>query len=102
MFLDSIREKQAEEERLRKAQDARESAINNPPLTVSQLTKSTNDTADKDKGKAAVVPSKKDARKVLKGVIVKKKTKAHLPLEPSSNSNVTSDDQPEAKRRKID
>ncbi|KIM67210.1 hypothetical protein SCLCIDRAFT_230166 [Scleroderma citrinum Foug A] len=94
-FLDSIRERQAEEERLRKAEDgaelsgfrkavaARENAINNPPPVISQLT-----------------PPKKDAKKALKGVIVKRGAKAQPSTKVPSDYK-TSDDHPETKRRKI-
>lgn len=112
-FLDSIRERQAEEERLRKAEDgaelsgfrkavaARENAINNPPPVISQLSKSANDSTDMGKVKKTVkAPPKKDAKKALKGVIVKRGAKAQPSTKVPSDYK-TSDDHPETKRRKI-
>ncbi|CAA7266552.1 unnamed protein product [Cyclocybe aegerita] len=114
MFLDSIRERQEEEERRRKEQDgeelknfkeavaARTSAVNNPPPLSTAAT-----VAAKPKPPLG----KKDTKKTLKGVIVKKK-----PAKPAvSNSRLESkektgkeekeekdDASPDAKRRKID
>ncbi|KAI9572860.1 N-terminal domain of NEFA-interacting nuclear protein NIP30-domain-containing protein [Boletus coccyginus] len=120
MFLDSIREKQAEEERLRRLQDgeelsdfrkavaARENAINNPPPAASKPSTPSKPGSD-DQTKAAMPPPKKvSAKKAFKGVIVKKKPKG--PGEPSLVPSPTStsaaakyadDALPEAKRRKI-
>ncbi|KAL4064934.1 N-terminal domain of NEFA-interacting nuclear protein NIP30-domain-containing protein [Scleroderma yunnanense] len=114
-FLDSIRAKQAEEERLRRVQDgaelsgfrkavaARENAINNPPPAIGQLSKSSApDSVDKGKDKKVVkAPFKKDPKKVLKGVIVKKGLRTQPPTKVPSNTKVVDDDQPELKRRKI-
>ncbi|KAI6132731.1 N-terminal domain of NEFA-interacting nuclear protein NIP30-domain-containing protein [Pisolithus croceorrhizus] len=111
VFLDSIREKQAEEERLRKVQDgaelsdfrkavaARENAMNKPPSVTPPSSKPTDNLTGKDKDKFATGPPKRDTRKVLKGVVVKKKSK--LPTLPQQDSIVTREDQPEKKRRKI-
>lgn len=80
---------------------ARENAINNPPPVISQLSKSVNDSTDKSKDKKAVkAPPKKDAKKVLKGVIVKRGAKAQ-PSTKVPSDKTTSDDYPETKRRKI-
>ncbi|KAI6031732.1 hypothetical protein PISMIDRAFT_673441 [Pisolithus microcarpus 441] len=111
VFLDSIREKQAEEERLRKAQDgaelsdfrkavaARESAMNKPPPVIPPSSKPTNNLTGKDKDKSAVGPPKRDTRKALKGVVVKKKPK--LSTLPQQDSTIAREDRPETKRRKI-
>jgi len=108
MFLDSIREKQEEEERQRKEKDgeeirqfkeavaARSSAVNNPAPAASNPTP-----------KPAVPPQPPTTRrdkKSLKGVVVKRKTN----LKPQATTGVvkgtTGDDtraQPDAKRRKL-
>ncbi|OJA10825.1 hypothetical protein AZE42_00284 [Rhizopogon vesiculosus] len=120
MFLDSIREKQAEEERLRKAQDgeelsdfrkavaARENDLNKPPAAqpVAQSRKPNNDTLEKPK--ATVLAPKKDVKKSLKGVVVKKKPKsnsqtasASVSKAKESTKNVDDGAPPDAKRRKI-
>ncbi|KAF4623631.1 hypothetical protein D9613_001907 [Agrocybe pediades] len=115
MFLDSIRERQEEEERQRKEKDgeeirnfkeavaARTNAVNPPPL-VGQSAAAT------PKAKAPVV--KKDVKKGLKGVVVKKKAKPPQPsgaTEKTQQSTKTErpnneekSEQPESKRRKID
>lgn len=94
LFLDSVLEKQREEERLRKEMDgvevkgfreavaARENAAKPPPVAAS-ATPSINS----NKGKA-VAPAvvKKDAKKSLKGVLVKKKPKA---VTAASSATVT-------------
>ncbi|KAG1757451.1 N-terminal domain of NEFA-interacting nuclear protein NIP30-domain-containing protein [Suillus lakei] len=119
MFLDSIREKQAEEERLRKAQDgeelsdfrkavaARENDLNKPTQPVPQPRKQSDDTPEKPKApKAPVLASKKDVKKSLKGVVVKKRPKSNTqtPSESKakeSTKNIDDDAPPVAKRRKI-
>ncbi|KAF7436934.1 hypothetical protein PC9H_003768 [Pleurotus ostreatus] len=121
LFLDSIRERQEAEERERKEQDgeevrnfkeavaARATAINQPPASAS-TSKPT------PPPKPIVAPAvKKDAKRNLKGVIVKKKAKpapAKAAEPPSttpapdstseSNGKVTENDEdaPAAKRRK--
>jgi len=120
MFLDSIREKEAEEERLRKAQDgeelsdfrkavaARESDLNKSaaaqPVAQPQPRKP-NDNAP-EKPKAATPALKKDVKKSLKGVVVKKKPKSNAKIpsqskEKESAKDTDSDALPNAKRRKI-
>lgn len=133
MFLDSIREKQAEEERLRKAQDgeelsdfrkyvsahyfsvadienpqravaARENDLNKPTQPMAQPRKQSDDTPEKPK--APVVTSKKDVKKSLKGVVVKKRPKSNVPTpsEPKAKEsikNIDEDAPPVTKRRKI-
>ncbi|KAH7883695.1 N-terminal domain of NEFA-interacting nuclear protein NIP30-domain-containing protein [Phlebopus sp. FC_14] len=115
MFLDSIREKQAEEERLRKAQDgeelsdfrkavaARENAINKPLAVGSQaIVKSTSDTDDKTSTKTVAAPSRREAKKTLKGVVVKKKVKLQPSTEPTrTSSSGETKGQPDSKRRRI-
>ncbi|TFK76989.1 hypothetical protein BDN72DRAFT_830163 [Pluteus cervinus] len=89
MFLDSIRERQETEEKLRKQQEgeevrnfreavaARASTANNPP-TIGTSSKST---ATPATPKVPAAP-KKDLKKSLKGVVVKRKPKAPAP-QPS-------------------
>ncbi|KAF4572808.1 hypothetical protein EYR40_004109 [Pleurotus pulmonarius] len=118
LFLDSIRERQEAEERERKEQDgeevrnfkeavaARATAINQPPASTS-ISKPT------PPPKPIVAPAvKKDVKRNLKGVIVKKKTKptpaksAESPstTDPTGKSNGKAteidEDAPAAKRRK--
>jgi len=113
MFLDSIRERQEEEERQRKERDgeevknfkeavaARTSAINQPLQTTSAQRSAPVAT------KSLTV--KRDSKKVLKGVVVKKKpkpavspnvsdTKSKSVAEPEQDDNAP----PDPKRRKID
>lgn len=118
MFLDSIREKQAEEERLRKAQDgeelsdfrkavaARENDLNKPTQPMTQPRKQSDDTPEKPK--VPVVAFKKDAKKTLKGVVVKKRPKSNAPTSSESKAkakesikNIDEDAPPVTKRRKI-
>jgi len=88
MFLDSIREKEAEAERLRKAQDGeelqdfkkavkeRESALNKASTSTpapQQTAKTTIDTPQPSK--PSLVKKETNAKKALKGVLMKKKTK---------------------------
>jgi len=108
MFLDSIRERQEEEERQRKERDgeevknfkeavaARTSAINQSPQTLSAAP-------------VAAKPStiKKDSsKKILKGVVVKKRTKPVVSPSVSDKSTkskqVDDNAPPDPKRRKID
>lgn len=120
MFLDSLREKEAEEERLRNLQDgeelsdfrkavaARENAINNPPPAVSKPSVPAKPGSD-DQAKVTMPAPKKEVsvKKALKGVIVKKKPKGagepSLAPSPTSTSAAKHGDDapPEAKRRKI-
>jgi hypothetical protein len=133
MFLDSIREKQAEEERLRKAQDgeelsdfrkyasthypsvthiedlqravaARENDLNKPTQPMAQPRKQSDDTPEKPK--VPVVALKKDAKKTLKGVVVKKRPKSNAPTPSElkakeTNKNIDEDAPPVTKRRKM-
>lgn len=135
MFLDSIREKQAEEERLRKAQDgeelsdfrkyasdhypsiadiedlqravaARENDLNKPTQPMAQPRKQSDDTPEKPK--VPVAAFKKDTKKSLKGVVVKKRPKSNAPTPSESKAkakesikNIDEDAPPVTKRRKI-
>lgn len=118
MFLDSIREKQAEEERLRKAQDgeelsdfrkavaARENDLNKPTQPMAQPRKQSDDTPEKPK--VTVAAFKKDAKKTLKGVVVKKRPKSNAPTPSESKAkakesikSIDEDAPPVTKRRKI-
>jgi len=120
MFLDSIRERQEDEERQRKEKDgvevmdfkkavaARENATNKPlPPVLSapvQTLKPTNAISGK------TVSAKKDIKKSLKGVVVKKKPKAATKTPPPVNEKRPANTdpkpdgeaQPEAKRRRVD
>ncbi|KAH0838402.1 hypothetical protein J3R83DRAFT_6709 [Lanmaoa asiatica] len=119
MFLDSIREKQAEEERLRRLQDgeelsdfrkavaARENAINNPPPVASKPSVPSKPNSD-DQVKVTTTPAPRkevSVKKALKGVIVKKKPKGESSLAPTptptSVAKRADDAPPESKRRKI-
>ncbi|KAG1755165.1 N-terminal domain of NEFA-interacting nuclear protein NIP30-domain-containing protein [Suillus paluster] len=116
MFLDSIREKQAEEERLRKAQDgeelsdfrkavaARENDLNKPAQPVAQPRNPSDNVLEKPK--AIALASKKDVKKSLKGVVVKKKPKSNTQKPSESKAkeaakDIDNDAPPVAKRRKI-
>ncbi|KAG6879723.1 hypothetical protein C0992_012326 [Termitomyces sp. T32_za158] len=91
MFLDSIRERQEAEERLRKEQDgeqvknfreaiaARTSASNNPPSLIEASALEL-----KPKIPAVTPTVKKDTKKSLKGVVVKRKVKPTTPNQPKS------------------
>lgn len=82
MFLDSVRERQEAEERQRKERDgeevrgfkeavaARTSTVNNPPPLLS-----TSVPASTPKAPAATPTVRKDLKKQLKGVVVKRKVK---------------------------
>ncbi|KAF8622226.1 hypothetical protein AX15_007167 [Amanita polypyramis BW_CC] len=114
MFLDSVRERQEEEERQRKQRDgeelktfreavaARASAVNNPPPVLNKPL-----TPAPAKPQAAV---KKEVKKSLKGVVVKKKAKpanssssAARAVESSQASEKGKEDnaEPSKKRRKL-
>lgn len=91
MFLDSIRERQEEEERQRKEKDgeevrgfkeavaARASAANNPPPILGRV-------AESAPPLKPLPVTKKDPKKVLKGVVVKKKTKTPIASASSAAS----------------
>lgn len=127
MFLDSIREAQYEEERKLKEQEGVElkgfrayvnllvsSCVSNMGLRSAVAARTTipppNPVPPSDpapKPKAAPLPSKpaprKDAKKSLKGVIVRKKPKVVV-KEPSPKLEATkdeSDEPPAAKKRKV-
>ncbi|KAK2461827.1 hypothetical protein APHAL10511_006290 [Amanita phalloides] len=109
MFLDSVRERQEEEERQRKQRDgeelktfreavaARASAANNPPPILNKP--------------AVAAPPKvqsttrKDVKKSLKGVVVKKKARPSIPnsstVEPLQAAEKDNKNEPSAKRRKL-
>ncbi|KAF9056291.1 N-terminal domain of NEFA-interacting nuclear protein NIP30-domain-containing protein [Panaeolus papilionaceus] len=106
MFLDSIREKQEAEERQRREMDgeelknfkeavaARTSALNKPSSNTSPVP------PPESSSKPKHPPPKKDVKKSLKGVIVKKKAKPAV--TPSSKSvekpiPKASDEQPKSK-----
>ena len=109
MFLDSLREKEAEEERQRKEKDgeevqefrqavaARTSAANKPTSGEPQ------ETVEQPKEKPIVANTKKQKAKLLKGVVVKKKAKP--PTKPPAASEQPAskdeDELPQAKRRKV-
>jgi len=117
MFLDSVRERQEEEERQRKEKDgeevknfkvavaARNSAVNSPPPLVSTVSTKTSGPAKT----TTAPPIKKDIKKSLKGVVVKRKAKPPAstkePEDPSMPSSKgaksDSDSKPDVKRRKI-
>ncbi|KAI0652209.1 N-terminal domain of NEFA-interacting nuclear protein NIP30-domain-containing protein [Trametes meyenii] len=120
LFLDSVLEKQREEERLRKEMDgeelkhfreavaARETAANKPPpIGTAAATISPPPAA-----KPSAAPVKKDPKKTLKGVLVKKKSKPAAPSaavpkeEPTKGDKNKTGEKPEgeereAKRRKV-
>lgn len=81
---------------------ARENAINNPPPIISQLSKSPNDPIDKGKDKKTIKAfPKKDAKKALKGVVMKRGPKGQPPSKAPPDDKTTSDDQPPMKRLKV-
>ncbi|KAF8898622.1 N-terminal domain of NEFA-interacting nuclear protein NIP30-domain-containing protein [Infundibulicybe gibba] len=111
MFLDSVRERQEEEERQRKEKDgeevrgfkeavaARTSAVNNPPPHVPKPMAAPKPTP--------VAPPKKDVKRSLKGVVVKKRVKSAVvppKTEPKQDKKTETDDddgEPNTKRRKV-
>ncbi|KAF5313292.1 hypothetical protein D9619_003171 [Psilocybe cf. subviscida] len=121
MFLDSIREKQEEEDRQRKEKDgeevrsfkeavaARTSAASGPPPVTGLLPPQTDSSTAKPKPVA-----KKDLKKALKGVVVKRKPKTTPPKQDApaketglsedkaSKNKAVDDGAPSAKRRKIE
>ncbi|OCH95769.1 hypothetical protein OBBRIDRAFT_883710 [Obba rivulosa] len=101
-FLDAVLEKQREEERKRKEMDgeevkafreavaARERAADR--AAVAPLDPSPPAVPAKDKGKAAAAqPARKEIKKSLKGVLVKKKTKASPPESKTGAAPQTQD-----------
>ncbi|KAK7694869.1 hypothetical protein QCA50_002057 [Cerrena zonata] len=129
LFLDSVLEKQREEERLREEMDgkelknfrqavaARENAAKPPPVNTTPAV-SNSAPPVKSATPAAAPLAKKDTKKSLKGVIVKKKSKPTpasstkskseqgKPQQPQPASTNTKDKEdadgpPKAKRRKL-
>ncbi|KAG6842564.1 hypothetical protein C0991_000090 [Blastosporella zonata] len=118
MFLDSIRERQEAEERLRKEQDgvevksfkeaiaARTSASNNPPPAIGALASAT-----APKAPTVAPVGRKDAKKSLKGVVVKRKHKAtttpaktqEVPSasKPTQEADTAEAEPPNAKRQRM-
>lgn len=91
---------------MQRAVAARESDLNKPPAAqpVAQPRKPNDDTLDKPKT-TALAP-KKDVKKSLKGVVVKKKQKSSPQTLSESKvkesaKHISDDAPPEAKRRKI-
>ncbi|KAI0094998.1 N-terminal domain of NEFA-interacting nuclear protein NIP30-domain-containing protein [Irpex rosettiformis] len=124
LFLDSVLEKQREEERLREEMDgeelknfrqavaARENAAKPPPVNTEPISTPTS----KPKLPGSSQTTKKDAKKSLKGVLVKKKAKPLVTATKttSMSGDVTftekavksqplkeGGDEPQAKRRKV-
>ncbi|KAI0715262.1 N-terminal domain of NEFA-interacting nuclear protein NIP30-domain-containing protein [Earliella scabrosa] len=120
LFLDSVLEKQREEERLRKEMEgeelkhfreavaARENAANKPPPIGAASAASSSSSAP-PKVKPAAAPAKKDPKKSLKGVLVKKRSK---PIASDAQESTTKADntktsegtesvERQAKRRKV-
>ncbi|TFL06604.1 N-terminal domain of NEFA-interacting nuclear protein NIP30-domain-containing protein [Pterulicium gracile] len=109
MFLDSLREKEAEEERQRKEKDgeevqefrqavaARTSAANKPTAGDPQ------DIVEQPEEKPVVAITKKPKAKLLKGVVVKKKAKPPMkpPVASEQPASKVEDELPQAKRRKV-
>jgi hypothetical protein len=111
MFLDSIRERQEEEERQRKERDGEE--VKNFKEAVAARTSAINQTPQiMSAAQVAAKPStiKKDStKKILKGVVVKKRTKpavspsvSDTKSKSSKSKQVDDNAPPDPKRRKID
>ncbi|KAJ3477545.1 hypothetical protein NLI96_g10394 [Meripilus lineatus] len=104
LFLDSVLEKQRQEEKERQESDgkelegfrqavaARENAAKPPPVTPS----APNNTTAKSKSSAPPPIIKKDTKKSLKGVLVKKKPKATTTAPAKKSGITTNDAHPEA------
>ncbi|GBE77838.1 predicted protein [Sparassis crispa] len=100
LFLDSIMEKQREEERMRKEMDgeelkhfreavaARENEANKPPA-ISSIVGTTTSVPSKPKAPAAAPSARKDTKKLLKGVLVKKKPRPAAGSPPVTNNPKT-------------
>ncbi|KAH9837084.1 N-terminal domain of NEFA-interacting nuclear protein NIP30-domain-containing protein [Rhodofomes roseus] len=111
LFLDSVLEKQREEERLREEMDgkelksfreavaARETAASKPAVGVASTSSPPQPAPVKSKAPAPA--AKKDLKKSLKGVLVKKKSKpaASSPLETDGGLKTNSDAQSQTKRK---
>ncbi|TBU61985.1 N-terminal domain of NEFA-interacting nuclear protein NIP30-domain-containing protein [Dichomitus squalens] len=121
LFLDSVLEKQREEERLRKEMEgeelkhfreavaARETAVNKPPPIGAT---SVAGNSAPPKAKPIPAPSKKETKKSLKGVLVKKKSSKPAAASPPNaqvlavsskgdGKNKPEADDRETKRRKL-
>ncbi|KAH9922996.1 N-terminal domain of NEFA-interacting nuclear protein NIP30-domain-containing protein, partial [Amylocystis lapponica] len=107
LFLDSVLEKQREEERLRKEMDgeevknfrqavaARETEANKPPAVSSTTPSSVPVAPNKNKATAPAV--KKDMKKALKGVLVKKRPKPVTSPPAAAIKEKTSPDEAKGK-----
>jgi len=99
MFLDSIRERQFEEERKRKEEDGVElasfreavAARTGPPPPPIPAPDSTTQKSKGDLPKPKPPTVKKDAKKSLKGVVVKKKPKAPEKLQEKGKGGSKAD-----------
>ncbi|ETW87331.1 hypothetical protein HETIRDRAFT_40944 [Heterobasidion irregulare TC 32-1] len=100
MFLDSVREKQEEEERLRKERDGEELkgfreaiasrvVVKSPPAATPQATPPLNPPNGSRPSSAA--PAKKDNKRSLKGVLVKKKPKPAPATAPAASAQGATD-----------
>ncbi|KAI0931936.1 hypothetical protein AcV5_004695 [Taiwanofungus camphoratus] len=114
LFLDSVLEKQREEERLRKEMDgeelknfreavaARETAANRPPIPISTSDSSSPRPAT-GKNKTAPMPvTKKDTKKSLKGVLVKKKPKPDVTTSLTPVDKERNDSSETQVKRRVD
>ncbi|KAA1468156.1 hypothetical protein DENSPDRAFT_857115 [Dentipellis sp. KUC8613] len=110
MFLDSVREQQEEEERKRKERDGeelkgfREAVASRVIVKTPPATSPPAEVAPKAKVTSA--PPKKDPKKSLKGVVVKKKPKLAgdskaKPAPKDSKPSEGGNDAPDPKRRKV-
>ncbi|KAH9937139.1 N-terminal domain of NEFA-interacting nuclear protein NIP30-domain-containing protein, partial [Fomitopsis serialis] len=113
LFLDSVLEKQREEERLRKEMDgeevknfreavaARENAANKPTVGIAPSAPSQPQPAPAKVKAPAPAAAKKDLKRSLKGVVVKKKPKAAASSPPQTNSGpkANSDARTDIKRK---
>jgi len=106
MFLDSIRERQQEEERLRKEKDGEEvknfkeavaARTSANSAAAASITASASNAVAKPKPSVA---TKKDIKKSLKGIVVKKKVKT-AQAESTAKGKEEDEVPPNAKRRKI-
>lgn len=100
MFLDSVREKQEEEERLRKERDGEELkgfreaiasrvVVKSPPAATPQATPPLN--PPNGSRPSAAAPAKKDNKRSLKGVLVKKKPKPAPATAPAASAQGATD-----------
>ncbi|THH20838.1 hypothetical protein EW146_g592 [Bondarzewia mesenterica] len=122
MFLDSVRERQEEEERQRKEHDGEElkgfrEAVASRVIVRSPPTISPANPPPKISSAPTTAPAKKDSKKSLKGVLVKKKPKPpaaaldtktsppngkpETPTTTGAGAKRKGDDPPDTKRRKF-